>query len=141
VYSFIPDLENLMKDHGVVAPKLVGTRRASTFTGFCSRHDDAIFAPLEKQVFSGTPEQCFLLGYRALTREIYTKDAAASLVDVRRQADKGKTPEVQMKIQTYNLLHDIGLAAGLQDNQYYNQSMTKLSYENTSMPFGPTSSN
>ena len=65
VYAFVPSFENLMKNDGVVVPELIGLNRASTFTGFCSRHDDAIFRPVEKRIFSCRQEQCFLLGYRA----------------------------------------------------------------------------
>ena len=68
VYAFVPSQENLMKNDGVVMPELIGLNRASTFTGFCSHHDDAIFSPVEKQMFSSSQEQCFLLGYRSPRR-------------------------------------------------------------------------
>ena len=119
VYSFMPSPENFKKHHGVCFPELRGVKRASTFNGFCSKHDDAIFAAIEKQHFSVTPEQCFLLGYRALAREIYTKRAAASLTDLRRNMDRGRPLEAQMDIQTLNFLNEIGVAAGLSDNAYY----------------------
>ncbi|HET9137517.1 MAG TPA: hypothetical protein VFO76_12855 [Candidatus Kapabacteria bacterium] len=53
-----------------------GWREASTFTGFCSKHDNETFAPIEKVEFTGTPEQGFLLAYRALCHEIYQKEGA-----------------------------------------------------------------
>lgn len=119
VYSFVPSLENLMKNDGVVVPELLGLNRASTFTGFCSRHDDAIFRPVEKQTFSCSQEQCFLLGYRALAREIYTKKAAASLIDMHRNADKGKLPHEQEYIQDYISKFESGQNAALRDNDHY----------------------
>ena len=119
VYSFVPSLENLKKHHGVCFPELRGIKLASTFTGFCSKHDDAIFAAIEKQPFSATPEQCFLLGYRALAREIFTKLAAASLIDLRRTMDRGKPLDAQLDIQTKNFLYEIGVRAGLRDNAHY----------------------
>ena len=119
VYSFVPSLENLKKHHGVCFPELRGIKRASTFTGFCSKHDDAIFAAIEKQPFSATPEQCFLLGYRALAREVFTKLAAASLIDLRRTMDRGKPLEEQLDIQTLNFLYEIGVRAGLRDNAHH----------------------
>lgn len=119
VYAFVPSLANLMKNDGVVVPELVGLNRASTFTGFCSRHDDAIFRPVEKKMFSCSQEQCFLLGYRALAREIYTKTAAASLTDIRRDADKGRSIDDQLQIQNLNLLYEVGLGAGIRDNDHY----------------------
>ena len=119
VYSFVPSLENLRKHEGVLVPELLGINQASTFTGFCSGHDNDIFEPLEKLTFCGTPEQCFLLGYRALAREIYTKQAAAVLSDVRRDTDKGKTLPAQIAIQTFNQAHEVWLTAALQDADHY----------------------
>ena len=82
VYSLDLSLDGIGKGLGGPVPKLCGIKRASTFTGFCSGHDNAIFSPLEKFVFSGTSEQCFLLGYRALAREFYTKDGGGNCVSM-----------------------------------------------------------
>ncbi len=73
VYSFIPTLGNIIKGKGRLQPRLVHINVASTFTGFCSTHDDGIFSKIEKQAFVGSQEQCFLLAYRGLARELYTK--------------------------------------------------------------------
>ena len=101
MYSFRPrNLENRTENQGVFDLKRLGIEQASTFAGFCARHDNAIFAPLEKQTFCGTPEQCFLLGYRALAREIYSKRAVVQKAsDKIRDMDKGKPPVEQVKIQ------------------------------------------
>ena len=119
VYSFVPSPENLGKNQGTLAPELLGIQKASTFTGFCARHDSTIFAPLEKQTFCGTPEQCFLLGYRALAREFYTKRAANRLQGLYRDADKGKTLAEQVRIQAIAQPFNTGLEAGARDNDYY----------------------
>jgi len=119
VYSFVPSLENLKKHHGAIPPELRGINRASTFTGFCSKHDDAVFAAIEKQPFSATPEQCFLLGYRALAREVFTKQAAASLIDLRRTMDCGRPLEAQIAIQTQTFFYETGITAGLRDNAHH----------------------
>ena len=119
VYSYVPSLENLRKHEGALVPKRLGIKGASTFTGFCSRHDNQIFVPLEKRTFCGTPEQCFLLGYRALAREIYTKRAAAAHSDVLQDADKGKTLSAQIAIQTVIQANKAGLTAALKDVDHY----------------------
>ena len=87
--------------------------------GFCSKHDNDIFAPLEKQTFCGTPEQCFLLGYRALTMELYKKHAAIKNLEVLRDTDKGKTPAEQFTIQTFTQYNEIGLRAGAEEADHY----------------------
>jgi len=112
-------MENFEKNKGLLIPELVGISRASTFTGFCSLHDDRIFAPVEKREFAATPEQCFLLGYRAISRELYTKQSSANLADFRKGADRGKSPAVQLAIQGFNKAFDFGNEAGLKDIRYH----------------------
>ena len=83
VLSFVPNAHNLQRHGPKFPPQRLGVNRASTFTGFCSRHDNAIFSPLEKTSFVATPEQCFLLAYRALARELHIKQATLDYWDAR----------------------------------------------------------
>lgn len=110
-------MRNLRANNGIIRPELVGIKRASTFSGFCELHDREVFSPVENKNFEGTAEQCFLLGYRATARELYTKIAAASLSEFRRSADAGRKPEQQFQIQMTNFLVDIGNTAGLRDSR------------------------
>lgn len=126
VYSFVFSLTKIAQGQGILRPGLVGINRASTFTGFCSKHDDAIFAPLEKQDFSATPEQCFLLGYRALAREVFTKNSAASLSKFRRDMDRGRNQNDQFAIQTLNYFHEVGLQAGVRDGAYHKEAYDQV---------------
>jgi hypothetical protein len=73
VLSFYPpslDTTGRLKIHSV------GWREASTFTGFCAKHDNLVFRPLESEEFTGTEQQTFLAGYRALCRELFQKAAS-----------------------------------------------------------------
>jgi hypothetical protein len=63
-------------------PLDIGWHAASTFTGFCQKHDDEVFSPLEKKSYSGTLEQDFLLGYRALCHEIHQKEGILQTTSV-----------------------------------------------------------
>jgi hypothetical protein len=51
----------------------IGIREASTFYGFCNKHDDEIFGPLEKVRFAATPDQIFLYHYRAFAEDLYQR--------------------------------------------------------------------
>lgn len=73
VYWHDPSLLNLDFDLSSQF-KLVGINEASTFPGFCNKHDSEIFSPLETKKFTGTAEQCFLLAYRSVCLEIYKKN-------------------------------------------------------------------
>ena len=126
VYSFIPSLANMIKYDGRLQPELTGITRASTFTGFCSRHDNQIFSQIEDQPFESSQEQCFLLAYRALVREMFTKKALVSLSDTRKQIDRGKSPIEQQFIQHNSKLMDIGSTIGLDNIQYYKDIYDKV---------------
>lgn len=119
VYGFNFSLETIRKYKGRIEPELIGINRASTFTGFCKFHDDRIFSPIEKNTFSATQEQCFLLAYRAFTRECYTKSAMANLHGLRSSLDKGRSIEAQMDIQMKSFLLDIGSSTGVRDNAFH----------------------
>lgn len=115
VYSFIPTLENLTKHNGILRPELNGINRASTFSGFCTKHDDGIFAPLEKNQFVGSPEQCLLLAYRSFSRELYTKRAAESANALTKESDRGRPLEDQVAIQQTADFMNAGVSAALKD--------------------------
>lgn len=73
VYSYVPSIKALDDAGGRLVPKLVGWRTASTFPGFCAHHDKQLFAALEDVTFTGSQQQCFLLSYRAIAWEYFTK--------------------------------------------------------------------
>lgn len=105
----------VMSDDVIVKPKLYGINRASTFTGFCGKHDKTIFSPIEDETFNVTKETIFLLGYRALAREHYTKLAQRGSEPILRQADKGKTTEEQFEHQKELDMHYELVNAGIRD--------------------------
>lgn len=119
VYGLNLDLENMIKHAGRVEPELVGINKASIFTGFCSIHDDSIFAPIEKHSFNESQEHCFLLAYRALTMELFKKIGVLSASSIRRQTDRGKCEYAQRQIQSFNKSFDTGLSLGLKDMEHY----------------------
>ena len=119
VFTFVPSFENLTKHKGLLHPELVGIRKASTFSGFCSTHDDELFAPVEKEVFDGSQQQCFLLAYRAYAREIYTKRAAAETAKLQKDLDRGRSLDTQMSMQMFNFTQGLGLDAALRDIEHH----------------------
>jgi hypothetical protein len=94
----------------------IGWRKASTFTGFCNIHDSEIFRPIETEEFIGSPEQCFLLAYRSLCREIYQKTASLRTTpDLRAVVDRGAPAEIQQEIQRTISIFDEGSKVGLDE--------------------------
>jgi hypothetical protein len=108
--------------HGALNLQSIGWKQASTFHGFCGRHDNQTFEPLEKQKFNGTPEQCFLIGYRALCHELHQKNAAVrALPDLRDRLDRGRSEIGQQWIQARLSAKNAGLIKGLKNNQAIKQ--------------------
>ena len=81
VYGDVSSIGTLQRNLGQFTYGLVGVNLASTFTGFCNLHDTKIFAPIEKGDFIAGPEQCFLLAYRAMCREVFVKRATLENAD------------------------------------------------------------
>lgn len=70
VYHFDPFSPNSL---GRGRAKRIGIKRATTFTGFCRKHDAETFAPIETTRFRATDEQIFLFHYRALAHTYYSR--------------------------------------------------------------------
>lgn len=115
VLGFDTSHRTLTSTRGRIGIQRVGIRQASTITGFCSFHDDTAFAPVEKVPFTGTPEQCFLLAYRTVCRELYTKKSMLAGMDVLRTADAGRSIPDQVRIQLMTRHTEIGGGAGFRD--------------------------
>jgi hypothetical protein len=85
------------------------------FPGFCTYHDSKLFAPIETRPFSGAPDQCALLSYRALARERFTKMAGIDVNEFIKGADKGRPMEWQLALQQFAAKYGEGLSAALRD--------------------------
>jgi len=123
VCSFYPQT-NL--PDGSLKLRRIGWHEASTFTGFCAKHDATTFAPLDNTQFAGSAEQCFLIGYRALCHEIYQKSGALRADPIIRQmVDRGLPLEAQLDVQSMFATCEAGTAAGLQDFRRLKAAMDK----------------
>ena len=72
VYQFDP-LSEARDDEERVWPTLIGVKQATTFTGFCGRHDAYVFSAIENSPFQNTAEQRFLYHYRAFAQDYYAR--------------------------------------------------------------------
>jgi hypothetical protein len=101
VYQGRGELDILRRSGGKVKARLIGINEASTFLGFCALHDANTFAPLEKQAFAATDEQCFLLAYRAIAMALYLKAAHVDSIPLLRQLDRGQPLPMQLQMQHF----------------------------------------
>jgi hypothetical protein len=115
VLRFDWSMRTLIENNGSLAPQKIGINRASTFTGFCGRHDNSLFAEIEKKPYQATPEQSFVLGYRAICRELFMKTAAYDATPLIRQSDRGKDFTAQRFVQSFADFRQETLSRGLRD--------------------------
>lgn len=87
------------KRKGTIKHTLVGINLATTFTGFCSPHDSALFRPIDEGSLTPSREHGFLLHYRALCRELYVKRPSVGTNKLLRDLDRGMPPGIQEMVQ------------------------------------------
>lgn len=81
VYRLSSDLSIMHKNNGKPAPKKIGLKKASTFAGFCKKHDNELFKPIDDTPLEPTPQQVSLYAYRCLCREFFVKQNAKSSME------------------------------------------------------------
>jgi len=112
-------LPALFRNSGQLQFCLKGAARCTTFSGFCQQHDKYVFAPLEDRKFEGTDEQCFLLYFRALARELYNKRGHDDSMQLLRELDRGRTIDAQIELQRFVADHSDGIAMALRDLDHW----------------------
>ena len=118
--------QDLQKNNGMFIPRRVGIRSASTFLGFCERHDTQLFRPAETGATTLSEEVCFLLGFRAISYELFSKQAQFRFVDALRDVDSGKPFEVQCEIQLGIQAHLEGIRRGVADTQRWKDQYDRI---------------
>lgn len=93
--EFRTDIESLAS----FEPRRVGIGTASTFMGFCGKHDNELFAPIEKRPMVIDQESAFLLSFRSVCYELFSQECALKNVDIARDLDKGKPFWIQCVVQ------------------------------------------
>ncbi len=112
VYRFSADFSDLIRENGLVTAKLIGINQISTFMGFCSFHDNALFEPIDKYSFEASEDRVALYAYRALTRELWVRENALSMIPFFRTLDRGRSLAEQQGIQSLLDAYEGGLSNG-----------------------------
>lgn len=109
------NLANYRKNKGKPRFEEIGINKASTFRGFCAKHDKQLFSCFEDKPFVGTQEQCIALTYRAVAKEIYAKENALEVAGFIKNMDRGRHLIFQINIQEQNFFYQLGLEAAIND--------------------------
>ncbi|MGM8888204.1 SEC-C metal-binding domain-containing protein, partial [Psychrobacter sp. 1U2] len=101
VFGLKINLANIIKNEGKLIPEKIGINQASTFKGFCSKHDKSLFSCIEDREFVGDDEQCLALMYRSVAKELYAKEGGLNNSEFAKNGDKGKHLLGQLSIQNF----------------------------------------
>ena len=126
VYGLAADYATLKKNKGIPDVRRVGIGSASTFAGFCGFHDNKTFEPIEKYPFQANQGHSFLLGYRAICKELFQKKAEKDLLPFKRALDRGKSENAQLWFQSQMDNHALGVIWGLRDVELYKSGYDKV---------------
>jgi hypothetical protein len=95
----------------------IGVNRASTFPGFCSKHDTELFQEIETKDVVVDKKGAFLLAFRAVAYESFAKSAALKAQSAMLQADTGLPLPKQIILQNELAAYKVGLELGVRDTQ------------------------
>ncbi len=113
VYSTRRALLSLEKRDGIVTLEKEGVFQASTFPGFCSKHDAALFRDIELPHAELSPRNSLLLSYRAVVFEKCRKEAQLSSSLAQRDfIDAGVGFEHQRALQNMEYESQVGMRYG-----------------------------
>jgi hypothetical protein len=116
VYGFQPHPYFFQKNDMQVIPKLIGTRKASTFRGFCDLHDRQLFEPAEHHQFAGAKEQFLALNFRVIAKRVFSKTISVRHATRMFNYDRGLPPLAQREY----------FAVQYQDQRRVNQQLANV---------------
>ncbi len=79
VYAISRNFSDIVRSPRTATFTKQGINTVSTFRGFCEDHDNELFEPIDKYMFSSTKQQILLYAYRSLCRELFVKENALAL--------------------------------------------------------------
>jgi len=107
--------------------KLQGIGKTTTFTGFCEYHDREVFSPIENHQIELIPEHIFLVMYRAICHEMFTKTSQVKSSE--HLKDNLLYPEsggMGNALQGYLESHFYSTCTGLKDIEFTKSEMDKM---------------
>jgi hypothetical protein len=124
--------------------ELIGTSKASVFTGLCSVHDSSLFAPIDSVALPTTPEELFLQGYRAVLGEVHACNSVAFKLQqgYRREIARGFSgldnisPRGLYATERIVIAHETWLYKEILDDALLRCAFSML--EHDVVPLGPT---
>lgn len=100
----------------------------STFLGFCKKHDNELFEPIDNFPLIPTDQQIFLYGYRLLCKELFVKENSLNLVESQLKASQ-KQKVINDLFSGLREGNDIGLKNLKMHKLKYDDSLSKKQFD------------
>lgn len=128
VYRFTSDFSTMRKNNGRPSPKKIGLKKVSTFSGFCKKHDNDLFKPIDDVILEPNEEQVALYAYRCMCREFFVKQNAETTIDsLRNHPDLSKE---QKNILLSSLAgHSLAFHRLKYHKEYYDRALSEKKHE------------
>ncbi len=120
VYTTTNTIGQMKKNNGLLSLHLTGINKATTFTGFCNKHDSELFKPIEgRNSFRVCQEHICLISYRILCRELYVKLFQLNICSAQKKLDCGVPVYHQEFIQNSSRIIEMGAMETIKDLEHY----------------------
>jgi hypothetical protein len=129
VYRLNADYSTLQKNEGNCQVTKIGVNKASTFMGFCKKHDNELFREIDRSPLLPNDEQVFLYAFRSICREVFVKE---NTVIAYKSWSQGPHLHSNMK-EFLSLVHsgaEFGLRCLLKHKQIFDDSLKKRAFYN-----------
>ncbi|MCJ8268895.1 MAG: hypothetical protein MJK04_05770, partial [Psychrosphaera sp.] len=88
-------LAEKMSDYGKAQFIKKGIKIFSTFRGFCKKHDNAVFLPIDTRALIPNEQQVLLYAYRSICMEVFVKENSLNLYNLVINETKKDSPLLQ----------------------------------------------
>ncbi len=127
VYTYSSNIGTFKKNRGYLTFEKHGINKVSTFLGFCKRHDNELFAPIDNNFLIPTDDQVILYSYRSLCRELFVSENSLELMKC--QLDKGINQDaIKKMLSNYVKGKSFGLKNLKRHKREYDKSLANKSY-------------
>lgn len=129
VYTISANIGSLKKNKGRLTYEKCGINKVSTFLGFCKRHDNELFEPIDNYPLIPTDQQVLLYAYRSLCRELFVTENALELINIHLEKSFDQKA-IHKMFSGYKNGEAFGFDNLKRHKEIYDKSLEEKSYSN-----------
>ena len=115
--------------HDLIEIKSIGINKATTFTGFCSYHDNKLFKSIDDPECEPSLENAVLLAYRSHARELYAKQDIVNAVNKNNEERNISNKFIKENYELTKKGQTIGIIQLLKESDAFKKSILTNDYK------------